>query len=81
MSRSLSGLQAIILGSVVVAGLALGIAGLFAVGSRHWPWNEPFTVRTSFPRIAGVEAGSLLTLAGGVVEQAGVPQNVRKREV
>jgi phospholipid/cholesterol/gamma-HCH transport system substrate-binding protein len=64
VSRSLSGLQAIILGSVVLAGLGLGIAGLFTVGSRHWPWNEPFTVRTSFPKIAGVEAGTRVRVQG-----------------
>jgi phospholipid/cholesterol/gamma-HCH transport system substrate-binding protein len=57
-------LQAIILGVVVLTGLALGVIGLFAVGSRHWPWNEPFQVRTSFPKVAGVEVGTRVRVQG-----------------
>ena len=64
MSRSLSPLQAILLGCAVLTGLALGIVGLFAIGSRHWPWNEPFVVRTSFPRISGVERGTRVRVQG-----------------
>ena len=64
MSRSLSAVQAILLGGVVLTGLALGIAGLFGVGSRYWPWNEPFTIRTSFPKIAGVEPGTRVRVQG-----------------
>jgi phospholipid/cholesterol/gamma-HCH transport system substrate-binding protein len=57
-------LQAVILGSVVLVGIVLGITGLFTVGSRHWPWNEPFIVHTSFPRIAGVESGTRVRVQG-----------------
>jgi len=64
LSRSLSTFQAIILGGVVLAGLTLGIVGLFAIGSRHWPWNEPFLIRTSFPKVAGVEAGTRVRVQG-----------------
>jgi len=64
LSRSLSTLQAIVLGGAVLTGLALGIVGLFAVGSRHWPWNEPYLVCTSFPKVAGVEAGTRVRVQG-----------------
>src|SRR5262249_28338790 len=55
----------------------LGVTGLFAVGSRHWPWNESFEVRTSFPRIAGIEAGTRVRVQGmeaGEVEGVEFPE-------
>jgi phospholipid/cholesterol/gamma-HCH transport system substrate-binding protein len=68
-----------ILGGVVLAALVLGIVGLFAVGSRHWPWNEPFAVRTGFPRIAGVEKGTRVRVQGvdaGEVERVDFPDQL-----
>ena len=76
MSRTLSRLQAVVLGLVVVVGLVLAGSGLFAVGSRHWPWNEPFLVRTSFPKVQGVEAGTHVRVQGmdaGEVESVDLP--------
>src|SRR5262245_25388235 len=77
VSRSLSTLQAMVLGGFVLMGLALGIVGLFTVGSRHWPWNEPFVVRTSFAKVAGVDTGTRVRVQGvdaGEVESVEFPE-------
>jgi len=58
MSRSLSRLQAVVLGLIVLTGLLLAATGLFAVGSRHWLWNDTFHVSVGFPQIRGVELGT-----------------------
>jgi phospholipid/cholesterol/gamma-HCH transport system substrate-binding protein len=60
----------------VLAGLALSVAGLFAVGSRHWPWNHSFHVRAGFPKIQGVEVGTHVRVQGmdaGEVEAVELP--------
>jgi phospholipid/cholesterol/gamma-HCH transport system substrate-binding protein len=77
MSRSLSRLQAIILGAVVLAGLALTAAGVFAVGSRQWLWNDAFHVVVGFAQIRGVEAGTRVRVQGieaGQVERVVPPE-------
>lgn len=77
MSRSLSPLQSLVLGLVVLAGLGLGAAGLFAVGGRYWPWNPTFHLRAGFARIHGVEAGTRVRVQGmdaGEVEAVQLPE-------
>jgi phospholipid/cholesterol/gamma-HCH transport system substrate-binding protein len=64
MSRTLSRFQAVILGAVVLAGLALAACGLFAVGSRQWLWSDTFHVVVGFPQIRGVEAGTRVRVQG-----------------
>ncbi len=76
MSRSLSLGQAVLLGAVVLTGMALATGGLFAIGSRQWPWNQPCHVRAGFPRIHGVEAGTRVRIQGidaGEVEAVELP--------
>src|SRR5579871_822042 len=64
MSRSLSRLQALVLGLVVFVGLTLAATGLFAVGSRQWRWGDTFHVVVGFPQIRGVEAGTRVRVQG-----------------
>jgi phospholipid/cholesterol/gamma-HCH transport system substrate-binding protein len=74
VSRSLTRLQAILLGLVVLTGLALGIGGLFAVGGKYWPWNDTFDLRAPFPR--AVEVGTRVRVQGidaGEVAAVGPP--------
>jgi phospholipid/cholesterol/gamma-HCH transport system substrate-binding protein len=65
-------LQSVLLGAVVLAGLGLGVAGLFA----HWPWNDSFHVRVGFAKIQGVETGTRVRVQGmdaGEVEAVELP--------
>lgn len=62
VSRSLTRLQAILLGLVVLAGLGLAVGGLFTVGSKYWPWNSTFEIRVPFPR--AVELGTRVRVQG-----------------
>src|SRR5437868_13660666 len=64
MSRTLSRLQAAVLGVIVVAGLTLAGVGLFAVGTRQWLWSDTFHVVVGFPQIRGVEAGTRVRVQG-----------------
>lgn len=64
MSRSLSRLQAVVLGAVLLAALALGGIGLFVLGSRHWPWNDTFDVHVGFPQAGGVQEGTRVRVQG-----------------
>ncbi len=76
VSRSLSRLQALILGGVVLTGLVLGGVGLFAIGSREWLWNDSFRVRVGFRQIRGVEPGTRVRILGkeaGEVEAVELP--------
>lgn len=72
MSRSLSRLQALLLGLVVLLGMALGVLGLFAVGSRGWFDKDALRVRVGFQDVRGVEVGTRVRIqgidAGEVVE-------------
>jgi len=76
MSRSLTRLQAILLGGVVLAGLLLTAVGVFAVGSRQWLWNDTFHVTVGFAQIRGVEVGTRVRVQGieaGEVEKVEAP--------
>lgn len=64
MSRSLSRLQALVLGIVVLIGLGLGGFGLFVVGSRGWFGKDALTVRVGFREIRGVEVGTRVRIQG-----------------
>jgi phospholipid/cholesterol/gamma-HCH transport system substrate-binding protein len=64
VSRTLSRLQALVLGLIVLLGVGLGVAGLFAVGSRGWFGKEPLHVRAGFHEIRGVEVGTRVRIKG-----------------
>jgi phospholipid/cholesterol/gamma-HCH transport system substrate-binding protein len=64
VSRSLSGLQALALGAVVLVALGLGVAGLFSVGSRGWFGKDSLHVRSGFKEIRGVEVGTRVRIQG-----------------
>jgi len=64
MSRSLSRLQALLLGLVVLAGSGLAGVGLFAVGSRGWYGKNTLHVRVGFQEIRGVEEGTRVRVQG-----------------
>jgi phospholipid/cholesterol/gamma-HCH transport system substrate-binding protein len=64
VSRSLTGWQAVVLGLVVVAGVGLGAAGLFAVGGRGWYGPQAFHVRAAFREIKGVDVGARVRIKG-----------------
>src|SRR5947209_4906583 len=64
MTRSLSRWQAVLLGGVVLLGLGLSAAGLFAVGSRQWLWADTFHVRAGFKQIRGIEVGTRVRIQG-----------------
>jgi phospholipid/cholesterol/gamma-HCH transport system substrate-binding protein len=76
VARSLSRPQAIILGAVILTGLALAAGGLFAVGSRYWPGRDSFQVAVAFADIGGVEPGTRVRIQGidaGEVEAVDLP--------
>jgi phospholipid/cholesterol/gamma-HCH transport system substrate-binding protein len=64
VSRSLSRWQAILLGIVVIAGLAGGGIGLFAVGSRQLLWADTFQIQAGFPGGRGIEVGTRVRVSG-----------------
>jgi phospholipid/cholesterol/gamma-HCH transport system substrate-binding protein len=64
VSRHLSRVQALWLGLVVLLGLALGVFGLFVVGSRVWPSRDDLQVQVGFPEIRGVEVGTRVRIQG-----------------
>jgi phospholipid/cholesterol/gamma-HCH transport system substrate-binding protein len=64
VSRSLSHLQALILGLVVVVGTVLAGSGLFAVGSRGWYGKNSLNIRSGFTEVRGVEVGTRVRIQG-----------------
>ncbi len=64
VSRSLTRLQALVLGTVLLMGLSLGVLGLFAVGSRGWFGQDALHVRVGFREIRGVEVGTRVRIQG-----------------
>ncbi len=64
MSRTLSRWQSLLLSLVVLTGVGLGVAGLFAVGSRGWFGKAPLHVRVGFQEIRGVEVGTRVRIQG-----------------
>jgi phospholipid/cholesterol/gamma-HCH transport system substrate-binding protein len=57
-------LQALVLGLVVLTGIALAVVGLFAVGSRGWYGHDAVHVRAGFPTVRGVEVGTRVRVQG-----------------
>ena len=64
VNRTLSRLQALVLGLIVFLGVGLAVVGLFAVGSRGWFGKEPLHVRVGFHEIRGVEIGTRVRIQG-----------------
>jgi phospholipid/cholesterol/gamma-HCH transport system substrate-binding protein len=64
VSRSLTRLQALLLGTVVLVGAGLAVLGLFAVGSRGWFGKDALEVRVGFREIRGVEVGTRVRIQG-----------------
>ena len=64
MSRSLTRLQAVVLGTVLLLGAGLAVVGLFAVGSRGWFGKDALEVRVGFREIRGVEVGTRVRIQG-----------------
>jgi phospholipid/cholesterol/gamma-HCH transport system substrate-binding protein len=64
VSRSLSRLQALVLGLVVLLGTGLGVLGLFTVGSRGWYGQDALSLRVGFREVRGVEVGTRVRLQG-----------------
>jgi phospholipid/cholesterol/gamma-HCH transport system substrate-binding protein len=64
VSRTLSRLQALMLGLIVVVGMGLAVMGLFAVGSRGWFGKDPLHARVGFRDIRGVEVGTRVRIQG-----------------
>jgi phospholipid/cholesterol/gamma-HCH transport system substrate-binding protein len=64
VSRTLSRLQALVLGLIVLVGMVLAVLGLFAVGSRGWFGKDPLHVRVGFREIRGVEVGTRVRIQG-----------------
>jgi phospholipid/cholesterol/gamma-HCH transport system substrate-binding protein len=56
--------QAILLGLVVLLGLGLAGAGLFAIGNRQWLWSDTFHVQVGFKQVRGVELGTRVRVQG-----------------
>ena len=64
MSRELTRLQALILGSIVVSALLLGGYALFAIQERRGLGSDAFTVHAGFQDIGGVEVGTRVRIQG-----------------
>lgn len=64
MTRSLGRWQALLLGLIMLSGLALGVGGLFAVGNRSWFGAQPLEVLVTFDSIRGVEVGTRVRIQG-----------------
>jgi hypothetical protein len=57
-------MQAVLLGSAVLTGVAVGGVGLFAVGNQQWLWKDTFCLRAGFRQIRGVEIGTGIRVLG-----------------
>jgi phospholipid/cholesterol/gamma-HCH transport system substrate-binding protein len=64
VTRSLSRGKALVLGVVVLVGVALLGGGLFAVGSLGWFDRGAFPLRASFKQVGGVEKGTRVRVQG-----------------
>jgi len=56
--------QAILLGLLLLGGVALIGVTVYAVGSRKWFWNDSFHVRAGFDSVQGVEIGTKVRIKG-----------------
>jgi hypothetical protein len=76
MSRSLTRIQALKLGIVVVVAVVLGIWGLFQVGERQRLWGDTIEVRAGFTEAHGISKGAPVRVRGinaGQVVQVELP--------
>ena len=76
MSRSLSKMQALVLGCVVLIGGLLGTWGLFQIGDRQRLWADSFVLKVGFPHLQGVTVGTPVRVRGleaGVVAAVELP--------
>lgn len=64
MSRSLSRVQALVLGSIVVLALGLAALALFTLNERYGLGRDSFRVTAGFPDIGGVEIGTRVRVQG-----------------
>jgi phospholipid/cholesterol/gamma-HCH transport system substrate-binding protein len=64
VSRTLSRLQALVLGLTVLVGAGLSAIGLFSVGSRGWFGQDALHVNVGFREIRGVEVGTRVRIQG-----------------
>src|SRR5262249_10812142 len=64
MSRSLTRVQAGVLGLIVLLALAMAATGVFAVGKRQWLWSHTFHVQAAFKQVCGVEPGTRVRVQG-----------------
>src|ERR1700676_4449564 len=77
VSRSLSRLQMLVLGTAVLIGLGLAGFVLSSVGNRQWLWSDTFHLLVGFRQIQGVEAGTRVRVLGrdaGEVEKILLPE-------
>jgi len=77
VSQSLTRLQAILLGLVVLAAMGLGGLGLFAIGSRQWLFGEVMHLEVGFKQVRGVAIGTRVRVQGveaGEVEEVRLPE-------
>lgn len=76
MSRTLSTLQAVILGLALLVGVGLIATAILAVGSRKWFGGDSLSVRAGFNNVQGVEVGTKVRVRGmdaGEVESLEAP--------
>jgi phospholipid/cholesterol/gamma-HCH transport system substrate-binding protein len=69
--------RAIAVGAFVIGGVFLFAVGLFLIGNRRMLFSDRFEVRTQFARIAGLEVGAKVRVAGmdaGEVKEIHVPR-------
>jgi phospholipid/cholesterol/gamma-HCH transport system substrate-binding protein len=64
VSRSLTRIQAVLLGLSIIGGLALAGFGVFSVGSRQLLWSDVFTLQAGFKQIRGVDVGTRVRVQG-----------------
>jgi outer membrane protein OmpA-like peptidoglycan-associated protein len=64
VSRSLTWIQAVLLGLVMVLAIVGGTTGLFLIGDRRGQWGESLYLNVGFPRVRGVEIGTRVRVLG-----------------
>jgi ABC-type transporter Mla subunit MlaD len=78
VSRALTRWQAVLLGVIVLLGLATGAYGLFQVGDRQRLWNDRFVLTVGFSRLQGVGIGTPVRVRGleaGTVSGVDLPEH------
>ncbi|MSR32093.1 MAG: MCE family protein [Gemmataceae bacterium] len=64
MGRELSQKQAIQLALICLVGIGLGLAGLFAIGSKSWLGSKALNLQAGFVEIRGIETGTRVRVQG-----------------